>query len=207
MEFDITSKVIKIQTANIHYFEGGDPQYPSVLFLHGSSFSSQTWKDLGTLKRLTQKSFHVVAIDLPGYGKSESISDYHVEFLPKLVDRLNLKGAVLVSPSMSGTYSLSFVVKHSEQLKGFVAVAPVGILKMSQQLRGILLPTLAIWGSDDRIVPVEQADLLVELMPNAQKVILPKAGHACYMKATNKFHEALIQFVEKVTKEESEESC
>jgi abhydrolase domain-containing protein 14 len=207
MEFDITSKVIKIQTANIHYFEGGDPQYPSVLFLHGSSFSSKTWKDLGTLKRLTQKSFHVVAIDLPGYGKSESISDYHVEFLPKLVDKLNLKGAVLVSPSMSGTYSLSFVVKHSEQLQGFVAVAPVGILKMTQQLRGILLPTLAIWGSDDRIVPVEQADLLVELMPNAQKVILPKAGHACYMKATNKFHESLIQFVEKVTKEESEESC
>jgi pimeloyl-ACP methyl ester carboxylesterase len=108
---------------------------------------------------------------------------------------------------MSGTYSLSFVVKHSEQLQGFVAVAPVGILKMTQQLRGILLPTLAIWGSDDRIVPVEQADLLVELMPNAQKVILPKAGHACYMKATNKFHESLIQFVEKVTKEESEESC
>jgi hypothetical protein len=78
-----------------------------------------------------------------------------LSLLYKLVDKLNLKGAVLVSPSMSGTYSLSFVVKHSEQLQGFVAVAPVGILKMTQQLRGILLPTLAIWGSDDRIVPVE----------------------------------------------------
>lgn len=202
MESAIISKVIKIQTSNIHYLEGGDPQNPSVLLLHGSSFSSKTWKELGTIKRLTQKNFHVVAIDLPGYGKSESISDYHAEFLPKLVDKLELQGAVLVSPSMSGTYSLSFVVKHSEQLQGFVAIAPVGIVKMSQKLRGVVLPTLAIWGSDDRIVPVEQADLLVELMPNAEKVILSKAGHACYMKATNKFHEGLIQFVEKVTQEE-----
>ncbi|MEB3278528.1 MAG: alpha/beta hydrolase [Lyngbya sp.] len=202
MESDIISKVIKIQTANIHYLEAGDPENPSVLLLHGASFSSKTWKDLGTLKRLTQKNFHVIAIDLPGYGKSESISDYHAEFLPKLVDKLSLKGAVLVSPSMSGTYSLSFLIKHSADVQGFVAIAPVGILKMSQQLRGITVPTLAIWGSEDRIVPVEQADFLVELMPNAEKLILPKVGHACYLKAPNKFHEALIRFVEKVTQPE-----
>ncbi|WP_413160779.1 alpha/beta fold hydrolase [Capilliphycus salinus ALCB114379] len=203
MESALISKVIKIQTANIHYLEGGNPQNPSVLLLHGASFSSKTWKDLGTLKRLTQKNFHVIAIDLPGFGKSESISDYHAEFLPKLVDKLHLKGAVLVSPAMSGTYSLSFVVNHSPNLQGFVAIAPVGILKMSQQLRGITLPTLAVWGSEDRIVPVEQADLLVELMPNAEKIILPKVGHACYLKAPNKFHEGLIRFVEKVTKDEN----
>ena len=201
MESVVISKVIKIQTANIHYLEGGNPQNPSVLFLHGASFSAKTWKELGTLKRLAQKNFHVIAIDLPGYGRSESISDYHAEFLPKLIKKLNLTGAVLVSPAMSGTYSLSFVVKHSQELQGFVAIAPVGIMKMSQQLRGIELPTLAMWGSEDRIIPVEQADFLVEIMPNAQKVILPKAGHACYLKAPNKFHEGLIRFIDKVTKE------
>ncbi len=202
MEYVIASKVIKIQTANIHYLEGGDSQNPSVLFLHGASFNAKTWKDLGTLKRLTQKNFHVIAIDLPGYGQSESISDYHAEFLPKLIAKLNLQKTVLVSPSMSGTYSLSFLVKHSQDLQGFVAIAPVGILKMSQQLRGIELPTLAIWGSEDPIIPVEQADMLVELMPNARKLILAKVGHACYMKAPNKFHEGLIRFIDKVTKEE-----
>lgn len=201
MESDIISKVLKIQTAKIHYLEGGNPQNPSILLLHGASFSSTTWKDLGTLKRLAQKNFHVIAIDLPGYGKSESIADYHSEFLPKLFEKLHLQGAVLVSPSMSGIYSLSFAVQHSQQLHGLVAIAPVGILKINQQLREIEVPTLAVWGSEDRIVPVEQADLLVELIPDARKVILPKAGHACYMKAPNKFHEELIQFIEKVATE------
>ncbi len=199
MEFTITSNVIKIQTINIHYLAVGDPTQPSVLLLHGASFSAQTWKDIGTLKRLCQKNYYAVAVDLPGYGKSDSISDYHAEFLPKLIDKLNLKKTVLVSPSMSGTYSLAFIASHADQLRGFVAVAPVGLSKMSQQLQGIELPTLAIWGSDDRIIPVEQADLLVQQMPNTHKVILPKAGHACYMKATNKFHDHLIQFIDKIT--------
>ncbi|NES19171.1 MAG: alpha/beta hydrolase, partial [Symploca sp. SIO3E6] len=52
------------------------------------------------------------------------------------------------------------------------------------------------WGSNDRLIPVAQADLLLKLMPNAQKVVLENAGHACYMRATDKFHEHLIKFVE-----------
>ncbi|MGL5082259.1 MAG: alpha/beta fold hydrolase [Microcoleaceae cyanobacterium] len=198
MELNITSNVIKIQTANIHYLESGSGADPPILLLHGSSFSAQTWKEIGTLKRLGSHGYHVVAVDLPGYGKSDAISNYQSEFLLKLIDKLALNGAILVSPSMSGTYSLPFIVDHRESLRGLVAVAPVGIPKMSPQLQGNALPTLAIWGSDDQIVPVEQADLLIEMMPNAEKVILPKAGHACYLKATNKFHEHLLQFIEKV---------
>jgi abhydrolase domain-containing protein 14 len=84
---------------------------------------------------------------------------------------------------MSGNYSLPFIAKHSDRLGGFVAVAPVGVPQMLQQLQGIALPTLAIWGSDDRIIPLEQAQLLEQFMSNVQTVILEQAGHACYMKA------------------------
>ncbi|MGF1493440.1 MAG: alpha/beta fold hydrolase [Microcoleaceae cyanobacterium] len=199
MELNITSQVIKIQTASIHYLHSGSPSDNAVLLLHGASFSAQTWKEIGTLKRLASKGYYAIAVDLPGYGKSDQISNYQSEFLPKLVEKLGLKTVVLVSPSMSGTYSLEFVVSYPETVKGFVAVAPVGILKTSRQLEGVAVPTLAIWGSDDKIVPVDQADILIKLMPQAQKVILPKAGHACYMKATNKFHETVIQFIEQVT--------
>ena len=198
MESAISSNVIQIQTANLHYLEAGDSDHPPILFLHGASFSAQTWKDLGTLKRLSSQGYRVIALDLPGYGKSDRIATYQAEVLPKLFDKLNLTGAILVSPSMSGTYSLPFLVEHSEQLRGFVAVAPVGIMKMSHKLEGLQLPTLAIWGNEDQIVPVEQANLLVQLMPHAEKVILPKVGHACYMKATNKFHDALLDFIKKL---------
>lgn len=96
---------------------------------------------------------------------------------------------------MSGVYSLPFIADHSKKLSGFVPIAPVGILKFKQQLQGIQLPTMVIWGSNDNIVPVEQADELVKMMQNAQKVILENAGHACYMKATDKFHEHLLKFI------------
>jgi abhydrolase domain-containing protein 14 len=47
-------------------------------------------------------------------------------------------------------------------------------------------------------VPVAQADLLLEMMPNARKIMLENAGHACYMRATDEFHQQLLQFIETV---------
>lgn len=197
MNADINSKFVKIQGANIHYLETGETTALVVLLLHGASFSAQTWQDIGTLKLLAEKGYRSVALDLPGYGSSERISSSPVEFLLELIEVLKLGKPILVSPSMSGGYSLPFVVKYSEKLRGFVPVAPVGILNFSEQLQGIKLPTLAIWGSNDRIVPVEQADELLKLMPNAQKVILTNAGHACYMRSTDEFHEHLIEFIDR----------
>jgi pimeloyl-ACP methyl ester carboxylesterase len=96
---------------------------------------------------------------------------------------------------MSGGYSLPLVARQPDQLSGFVPVAPVGIAQYEQELQGNSLPTLAIWGSNDRIVPVEQAERLCRLMPNARLVVLEEAGHACYLRATAEFHQHLLQFV------------
>jgi pimeloyl-ACP methyl ester carboxylesterase len=97
---------------------------------------------------------------------------------------------------MSGRYSLPLVANQPERLAGFVPVAPVGIAAMETELQGVELPALALWGSNDRIVPVEQGYLLARLMPNATLIILAEAGHACYMRATAEFHDHLLQFLE-----------
>ena len=68
---------------------------------------------------------------------------------------------------------------------------------MEAQLQGVELPALAIWGSNDGIVPVEQGKRLARLMPHATLVILQEAGHACYMRATAEFHNHLLQFLER----------
>ncbi len=201
MNTSINSHCVTIHGANIHYLEAGDISAPPVLFLHGASFSAQTWQEIGSLKLLAEKGYRAVAVDMPGYGSSQSIAGSPQEFLPQLFEKLNLKVPIVVSPSMSGSYSLPFVANHSEKLRGFVPIAPVSISRYGEQLRGIGLPTLAIWGSNDRIVPVSEADLLLKLMPNARKVILAGAGHACYLRATDEFHEHLIKFVEGCSKE------
>ena len=198
MSKTIQSKQIVIQEAQIHYLEAGQSGAPPALFLHGGSFSAQTWLDLGTLVLLAEKGYRAVAVDLPGFGQSEQAPGPAGDFLLDLMDRLDLKKPAVISPSMSGRYSLPLVTRHPEKLSGFVAVAPVTIPSYEDQLKGIDLPTLAIWGSDDSIVPVNQAERLVRLMANAEKVILPNAGHACYMRATEEFHDHLLKFLASV---------
>ena len=196
MNTKIKSQYLTIQGANIHYLEAGSTTAKTVLFLHGASFSSQTWQEIGSLQLLADKGYRGIAVDLPGYSRSQKFSGSTTEFLLELIERLNLNLPILVSPSMSGNYSLPFIANYADKLGGFVPIAPVGILQFEQQRKGIKLPTLIIWGSNDRLIPIAQADLLLKLTPNAQKVILEKAGHACYMQATDEFHEHLIKFVE-----------
>jgi pimeloyl-ACP methyl ester carboxylesterase len=187
---------IAIQNAHIHYLKVGQPGRLPVLLLHGTSFSAQTWRDLGTLELLAQNNYQAIAIDLPGFGKSQPAAGEPHNFLSELLDALQLDPPVLISPSMSGRFSLPVVVSHPQKLRGFVAVAPIDIPRFKTQLKNNPLPALAIWGSDDHIIPVAHADLLCQLMPNAEKVILADAGHACYMRATPAFHHHVLRFLE-----------
>ncbi len=199
MDSKILSQYLILQHSRIHYLEAGEANANHcILLLHGASFSAKTWQEIGTLEFLANQGYRVVAVDLPGYGESQQVATTNIDFLNDLMLALNLTLPVIVSPSMSGSYSLPFVVHHADKIRGLVAVAPVAIQRFESDLKGIYLPVLAIWGSNDRIIPTSQADLLVALMPNAEKVILPDAGHACYMRATAAFHEHLKNFIERL---------
>ncbi len=192
----VASQYVTVQQIRIRYLEAGTSGLSTVLFLHGASFSARTWQDLGTLDLLAGQGYRAVAVDLPGFGQSGSGNpDQPEAFLAELMEQLNLDRPVLVSPSMSGGYSLPLVARHPNKLSGFVAVAPVAIARYVPELAGNQLPTLALWGSDDHIVPLEQAERLVRAMPNARLVVLENAGHACYLQATAEFHQHLTEFV------------
>jgi pimeloyl-ACP methyl ester carboxylesterase len=196
MEITTESHFMTLQQVRIHYLETGAPDWPALLFLHGASFSAQTWHELGTLAFLAQHGYRTVAVDLPGFGQSESGEFIPLNFLLEILEQLSLVKPILVSPSLSGMYSLPLVATHPDKLTGFVPIAPVGIATYEHQLQGNLLPTLAIWGSNYPIVLVEQAELLSQLLPNTQKVLLTDAGHACYLRATTEFHTHLLRFVQ-----------
>lgn len=199
----ISDRNVQIQNANIHYLEAGNTESPSILFLHGASFSAKTWEELGSLVWFAQQGYHAVSMDLPGYGKSQKTTIQPAEFLLAFLEATGLSQPVIVSPSMSGNYSLPFIIQYPQQCRGWVAVAPVGINKFKQQLANVNLPVLAIWGSNDRIVPTKQADVLEQNVPNVHKVILEKAGHACYMRATDEFHNHLLQFCQNCSQQKN----
>ena len=206
MQGMLQSNYTTIRGARIHFLEVGDSSLPSVLFLHGASFNARTWSELGSLVLLADHGYRAVAIDLPGFGQSEQAPGEPVDFLTDLMAALSLSRPVIISPSMSGHYSLPFLAGYAEKLSGFVALAPVGIPAMLDRLAGIRLPTLAVWGSDDRVVPTSMASQLCQALPNANLIILTNTGHACYIQATESFHQHLLAFLKKCFAEDSQKT-
>ncbi len=45
------------------------------------------------------------------------------------------------------------------------------------EIAGVSVPTLILWGEEDRIIPVEAGQWLERTLPNAQLAVYPKIGH------------------------------
>lgn len=75
------------------------------------------------------------AIDLPGYGRSKEARAQPGEFLVEFLPALDIGRPVVVSPSMSGSFSFPLVLEHPERIAGFVPVAPVGTAEPRRRRR------------------------------------------------------------------------
>jgi dienelactone hydrolase len=106
---------------------------------------------------------------------------------------------VVVSPSRSGRYALPLATEEPHRLAGFVAVAPVGLPEYQPQLHRISIPVLALWGEQDRTIPLHHADLLVAAVPQGRKVIIAGGSHAPYMSDPATFHQELLRFLAELT--------
>ncbi len=186
----------QVAGSRVHYLAAGPEDGRPVVLLHGASFQARTWQEIGTLEALAQAGYRGYAIDLPGFGESPSAGMDADHWLGELLAQLRLDRPVLVSPSMSGRFALPLVTTKPGRLSGFVAVAPVTIMRHKERLNRISIPVLAIWGETDRVVPHTHQDLLVQSAPDARKVIIAGAGHAPYMQDAATFHAELLRFLE-----------
>ncbi len=63
------------------------------------------------------------------------------------------------------------------------------------RLPEIVCPTLVVWGDRDRVIPVRDADMYTELIPNARKAILPDTGHVPQLERPGRFNALLEEFL------------
>ncbi len=190
----ILSQFTTVAGKQVHYLATLGHRLPIVL-LHGVRFASATWQETGTLEALAAAGYPAFAIDLPGFGQSESASTSPVGWLSDLFDRLSLEAPVLLAASMSGGYALPFIIERPARVSGFVAVAPVSIPTYQERLHSINVPVLAIWGEQDRIVSISEAELLVNSVKRGRLVIVPNGDHPSYKSDPALFNGELLQFM------------
>jgi pimeloyl-ACP methyl ester carboxylesterase len=53
-------------------------------------------------------------------------------------------------------------------------------VKLPRWLHRLTMPTLLLWGEADRLVPIEQAEVWAELLPNTEVKRVPRAGHLLF---------------------------
>ena len=178
----------------VHYLEDGAPEGAAVILLHGMKFQAETWRELGTLEMLAGMGLRVLAVDMPGFGKSPACATPPVEVLARFFVQQELDRATLIGPSMGGRIPLEFASRYPERIAGLVLIGAVGVEENLAGLGAITAPSLIVWGGEDQVSPLANSDILLAGLKNAQREIYPQAPHPCYLAQPDRWHASLHTF-------------
>lgn len=67
------------------------------------------------------------------------------------------------------------------------------------EIAGVAVPTLILWGEEDRLIPVEAGRWLAKTMPNADLVVYPKIGHLPHEEAVDATLASLVPWLQSRT--------
>ncbi len=255
---EIRSKgVVLRDNTVVHYLEAG--QGPVLVLVHGLGSSSEVWRDS---MRLLARRYRVVALDLPGYGKSDKPrADYSIEYhaaaLNDFIDALGAGKVALVGNSMGGWISAITALNHPEKVSHLILVDSAGLrsdkfpsinlnpatkeemrtlllalfadksfvtekivndqweyrkdirstvqatlesLKtklplLDDRLKNIKVPTLIIWGREDALTPLADAERFAKGIPGSKLVVIDNTGHIPQVEKPAIFYRAVKGFV------------
>jgi len=119
----IDSKKIKVGQLDVQYLSGGEGE--PLVVIHGGGNGARAWMD-----NLAELSTHytVYAPDLPGFGRSQPISDDFqvsdfVDFVEGFASSLELERFHLVGHSLGGGIALHYALKFPHKIGRLVLVS------------------------------------------------------------------------------------
>jgi pimeloyl-ACP methyl ester carboxylesterase len=123
------SHFVEIDGATVHFQEFGDHNDPTLLLIHGFSASVYVWRTVAP--QLADRGFHVVAVDLIGFGYSDKPAwfDYKItsqaRMISRFMDRLGIGRATVVGSSYGGAVAMTLALDYAERVEKLVLVDAV----------------------------------------------------------------------------------
>ena len=137
-----TEGTFSVGTQEIHYVEAGKKGRQIALLIHG--WSSSWYATSPLLGQLAQR-FHVIAIDLPGYGQSPPLEirttiPHYVDLLADLIGQISDGPVVLVGHSMGGMISVTLALTHPILVERMVLLGPTISGRLSTAINLFISP-------------------------------------------------------------------
>ncbi|SKB08941.1 alpha/beta fold hydrolase [Aeromicrobium choanae] len=110
----ISTETVLVNDLETRFLEGGSPDNPTVVFLHDGAWGASSDVTWGDVLPLAAESFHVVAVDMLGFGGSakavrldQAPFGFRLRHVLALLDRLGVTEPVhLVGNSFGGSVAL-----------------------------------------------------------------------------------------------------
>jgi len=127
IDYGYPVKTVAVRNINIAMIDEGQGD-ETLILIHGLGTNAKGWiKNIPVLS----KKYRVIALDLPGYGKSDKgYYDYSMSFyakvLKELMDALNINQAVLAGHSMGGQIAITAALEYPDKVKKLILISPAG---------------------------------------------------------------------------------
>lgn len=240
---------ISIDGQKISYLDRGKGRV--VVLLHGWSKEMNKEKYI-PLINLLEKSFRVVAIDFPGFGKSIkpdrpwSVSDYS-DLIRKILIRLKINEYIIIGHSFGGRVAIKLAAgKIPMGLKKMILIDSAGIERKALKVKLMVLlaklvptgiknrlrsfgsndyrdvlsdeimretmkkvvaenleadmerikvPTLLVWGEEDRTTPLWQAKIIKKLIVGSELEVVSGGNHGLPYKMPKETAEIIVKYL------------
>lgn len=209
----ISSKYITVDDIKLHYLTGGKKGTEAVLMLHGFPTSAYLWRNI--MPKVAE-THQVIALDLPGYGKSDKplSKSYSFNFYTKLLtgffNQLKIEKVHLVVHDLGGPVGLLWATRNQSNIKSLVFLNTLVYTNFSYAViaftLALKLPLIKNWLTSANGIAwamrfgVQNKDRIKdELLENYQNPFIEKSARKALLKsATNMSLKAFEEMAEKL---------
>lgn len=123
------SHFIEVDGATVHFQEFGEKTNPTLILIHGYTASTFVWNTVAPM--LADADFHVIAVDLIGFGFSDKPAsfDYTIaaqaRMIERLMNRLGIGKATMIGSSYGGAVASTLALDYAERVEKLVLVGAV----------------------------------------------------------------------------------